>query len=41
MFQAYKYSMSLVSPCKENMRPMQAVLGIIIFAATSLKWFYR
>lgn len=40
MFQAYKYSMSLVSPRKENIRPMETILGIIIFQATSLKWFY-
>lgn len=40
MFQAHKYSMSLVSPCKANIRPMQAILGIIIFQATSLKRFY-
>lgn len=40
MFQVHKYSMNLVSPCKENIRPMEAILGIIIFQATSLKWFY-
>lgn len=40
MFQVHKYSMSLTGPCKENVRPMQAILGVIILEATSLKWFY-